>query len=162
MISEHAIRRAAARDAGSIATMSRDFVERGMRWGWTPPRVLRMIRARDVNVAVAAGRFGLGVHGFGIMRYDDDEAHLLLLAVDAARRGGGVGAALMRWLEAAALTAGIAIVHLEARASNAAALAFYRRLGYREIELVHGMYAGREDGVRLAKDLWAAAEPPPD
>ncbi|HEY0179057.1 MAG TPA: GNAT family N-acetyltransferase, partial [Dokdonella sp.] len=159
MIAGFAIRLAGERDAEPIATMSRDLVEHGMRWQWTPARVLRSIRERDVNVAVAPGRIGAGLRGFGIMRYTDDEAHLLLLAVDAACRRRGLGAALMRWLEDAALAAGVGVVHLEARAGNDAARAFYRALGYREIRVERGLYSNREDGVRIAKDLWQ--RPPP-
>ena len=61
------------------------------------------------------------------------------------------------WLEACALTAGIGTVYLEARLRNQEARSFYRRLGYREIALVRGYYQGREDGVRIARDLWLDA-----
>jgi hypothetical protein len=38
--------------------------------------------------------------------------------------------------------------------------AFYRKLGYREVQIVRGYYQGIEDAVRLAKDLWNAPAPP--
>ena len=76
--------------------------------------------------------------GFGLMQYKDDEAHLVLLAVDADCRRTGVATALLSWLEACALVAGIGTVYLEARSRNHEARAFYRRLGYREIALVPG------------------------
>lgn len=140
-------------DAPRIARMSRDLIEHGLGWRWTPPRVLRLVRDDSTNVAVA--REGARIDGFGIMRYRDEEAHLMLFAVDAGRRRSGIGRALMGWLEESALVAGIGVVHLEARASNHAARAFYRRLGYVEAMHVRGMYAHDEDGVRFAKDLWA-------
>lgn len=152
MIVDCEIRLAMPRDAHRIAAMSRDFVEHGLGWRWNAGKVLRSINDRAANVAVACERGELV--GFGIMKYLDDEAHLHLLAVHPQRQGRGVGAALMAWLEASALTAGIGVVYLEARSSNAQARAFYRRLGYSEFEFVRRYYRGIEDGVRLAKDLW--------
>ena len=94
------------------------------------------------------------------MKYHDEEAHLLLLAVraDAGRRG--TGAALVTWLERSALIAGVGQVYLEARLANGAARAFYAKLGYREIQTLPGYYQGREACVRLAKDLWLAPVAP--
>jgi ribosomal-protein-alanine N-acetyltransferase len=77
-----------------------------------------------------------------------------LLAVQSDRQQRGIGAALLRWLEASALTAGIGVVYLEARATNHVARAFYRQLGYREFNILPRYYRGVEDAVRLAKDLW--------
>jgi ribosomal-protein-alanine N-acetyltransferase len=65
----------------------------------------------------------------------------------------------MAWHETAALTAGISTIYIEARASNAGTRAFYRQLGYSEVQVMRGYYEGIEDAVRLAKDLWAAARP---
>ena len=153
------LRLATRADAAAIAQLSRDRIETGLGWSWTPPRVLRSIRDREANVVVAtiaAGAAEVGpMLGFGIMKYHDDEAHLLLLAVqpDHARRG--IGRALVQWLEASALVAGIPRVGLEARASNAEARAFYRSLGYRETQSLAGYYSGREACVRMTRDLWA-------
>jgi ribosomal-protein-alanine N-acetyltransferase len=142
-----------AGDASRIALYSRDLIEYGLGWGWTPTRILRAIAAKDMNVAVA--REGDRLIGFGIMRYRDEEAHLLLLGVATDRQRKGVGRALMGWLERTALDAGIGVIRLEARLRNESARAFYRRLGYHEVMLASGLYARHEDGVRIAKDLWA-------
>ena len=148
-----ALRLATRDDAPAIARLSRDRIERGLGWSWTAPRVLRSIVDPAINVVVATDGGGALI-GFGIMKYHDDEAHLLLLAVDAAAGRRGVGRALVRWLEDAARVAGIGQVYLEARVTNAAARSFYAGLGYREIQRVAGYYQGREACVRLAKDLW--------
>lgn len=152
MISEREIRLAIPEDARRIATMSRDLIEHGLHWRWTPSRILAAMRDPAINVAVACERRALA--GFGIMQYKDDEAHLLLLAVEPAFRLRGIGAALVRWLETTALTAGTGCIYLEARTRNAGARAFYRGLGYVEIRTVRGLYADGEDGVRIARDLW--------
>lgn len=141
-------------EAAAIAGQSRELIEHGLRWRWTPQRLQRAISANDTNVAVARrdGRLA----GFGVMQYLDEEAHLCLLGVLPHWQRHGIGTRLVRWLEAAALEAGIGVIRLEARRGNAAARAFYRRLGYEEVMLSAGYYAPREDAVRLAKDLWLA------
>lgn len=153
-----ALRLATAADAPAIAALSRDRIEQGLGWRWTAPRVLRSIVDRETNAVVAAE--GNRVIGFGLMKYQDDEAHLLLLAVQADAGRRGIGAALVTWLERSARVAGIGQVYLEARFANAAARAFYARLGYCEIQTLPGYYLGREACVRLAKDLWLAPVEP--
>ena len=110
------------------------------------------LRAPDANLAVASR--DIQVAGFGLMQYQDDEAHLILLAVDADCRRAGIGAR-------AGGMAGTLRPHGRHRhrlprgaASNLAARAFYRSLGYREVDRIPGYYQGQEDGVRIAKDLW--------
>ncbi|MEO7433731.1 MAG: GNAT family N-acetyltransferase [Dokdonella sp.] len=153
MIADCEIALARPADSRRIAMMSRDLVEHGLTWRWTPQRILRVIHDASINVAVARDKGALA--GFAVMQYKDDEAHLLLLAVDYAYRQKGVGSALMGWMEATALVAGTGCIYLEARKANAQARQFYARLGYREVAEVTGLYSNNEDGVRLAKDLWA-------
>lgn len=156
------MRLAARTDAVGIAELSRDRIEQGLGWSWTVPRVLGSIEDRSTNVVVAAGRMD-GCDrslGFGIMKYHDDDAHLLLLAVAIQAGRRGVGTALVQWLERSARVAGVGQVHLEARLTNVAARAFYARLGYREIQTLPGYYQGREACVRLAKSLWLAPVAP--
>jgi len=155
MIAQHEICLACAADAQPIARMSRDCIEYGLNWKWKPARVARSIADPSTNVIVCRDTRGLA--GFAIMKYGDQEAHLLLLAVDGSRRRRRVGSALMSWLEATVRTAGLGVVRLEARYANPQASAFYRKLGYREVARVRGLYDGIEDGVRYAKDLWANA-----
>ena len=144
---------ARADEAPLIAAYSRDLIEHGLRWRWTPARIHRAILAKDMNVAVARIRRELA--GFCIVQYLDDEAHLCLLAVVPARQRQGIGTALIAWLERTVLDAGIGVMRLEARTCNESARAFYRHLDYREVMIAGGMYAREEDGVRIAKDLWA-------
>lgn len=152
MIANPTLQLATQAEVLAIARMSRDLIERGLGWSWTPRRVLHSVVDPQTNVVVALEASHL--IGFGIMKYHADEAHLLLLAVYPAAARRGVGSALLTWLEKAATTAGLGQVYLEARASNAAARAFYRRAGYAEIQQLPGYYQGQEPAVRLAKDLW--------
>jgi [ribosomal protein S18]-alanine N-acetyltransferase len=152
-LTKAAIRLASPADAGAIARLSRDAIEHGLPWRWTPPRVARAIGDADTNVIVVR-RNGL-LAGFGIMSYGDDHAHLLLLAVQPRQRRVGLGSALLHWLEKTALHAGAARIGLEVRQDNAAGLAFYARHGYAIREEVPGMYCGMLDGVRLDKKIAA-------
>lgn len=150
-------------DAQAIAEMSRRLVEAGLPWTWTPARISRHISHPESMVLTA--RVGNILAGFGIMHFGEDVAHLNLLAVDTDWQGRGLGHRLVSWLETSALTAGIFVVCLEVRARNPVALRFYRRLGYREAGRLPRYYSGREDGVRMTRDLrepaarLAAADP---
>ena len=145
------IRFATRADALCIAEMSRDYIEHGLGWSWTRDRILRNLRHRDTNAIVGMSEAERA--GFAIMKYGDEEAHLLLLAVKPSQRRRGVGSALVEWLERSAQVAGICRVTLEARASNEAARAFYRRLGYSQAQVLPGYYGGRETSVRMTKDF---------
>jgi [ribosomal protein S18]-alanine N-acetyltransferase len=134
-----------------IAEMSRQYIEYGLGWSWTASRVLKAIQDDSTNVAVIHG--GGAIVGFGIMRYGEQKAHLILLCVGPAHRGRGYGAMLLSWLEKCAVTAGLEQVQLEARADNLAAIGFYSELGYHQTGTVPGYYCGVIDAVRLAKRL---------
>jgi ribosomal-protein-alanine N-acetyltransferase len=141
-------------DATAIATMSRDLIEFGLSWRWTPQRVAASIRAPEVNVLVA--RIHQQTAGFAIMRYGEHVAHLDLLGVGPQYRRLGVGRQLIDWLEKCALVAGIIQVVLEVRAQNEGAQLFYKRLGYRPLVQLPGYYQGVEAAVRMGRDLRAS------
>jgi len=138
-------------DAAPIARMSRMLIEHDLPWSWTEERVLRSIRHPDTAVIVA--RDGRRLAGFAIMGFGDSHAHLFLLAVLPAFRHRGLGRELVSWLEACARTAGIFDIRLELRISNAPARAFYQSMGYAENGVAPGYYAGREDALRMHRDL---------
>ena len=151
MSQEIKLRLATVSDAFPIAIISRDVIETGLGWSWTPPRVIRNIRCPDATVLVA--HVGSQVVGFAIMYFAEEEAHLNLLAVRKDYQRAGLGRRLIEWLEASALVAGISVIYLEVRASNRGAQTFYEKLGYRKIAHVPGYYAGRESALYMARDL---------
>jgi [ribosomal protein S18]-alanine N-acetyltransferase len=146
-------------DARGIAEMSRDYIEFGLGWSWTPARVQKAIRDSSTNVAVV--REKSDVLGFGIMRYGEQRAHLTLLAVLPGQRKRGLGAVLVQWLEKSAAIAGLERVQLEARADNPGAIAFYRDQGYEPAGTQPGYYRGEVDAVRLEKSLWISQKREP-
>lgn len=138
-------------EAGYIAALSRVQIEHGLHWRWTPARVRRQILDKETMVLVASDRGELC--GFAIMRFGESNAHLFLLAVEPKKRRGGIGRALMRWLEKSARTAGLQHIRVEVRDSNRSALRFYGALGYRYIREVRRYYDRRESAIVLVKRL---------
>lgn len=143
------IRLAAKSEAEAIALESMAEIEHNFEWTWHPQRVAGAIDDPDTNVAVATD--GDAMLGFGIMKYEEEVAHLVLFGVREDMRRQGIGTALLAWLEKVAAVAGVGAFRVEARFSNSGARAFYRKNGYVESEVVPGMYRGAEDGVRFEK-----------
>ena len=153
------IRLATRKDAPAIALESMTEIEHGLSWTWNPDRVAEAIRDPNTNVAVAVADDAM--LGFGIMRYEEEVAHLLLFAVHEDSRRRGVGSALLAWLEKVASVAGVNRLRAESRASNAVAREFYRKHGYVETGVVPRMYAKGVDGIRFEKVVAPPAAPDP-
>jgi ribosomal-protein-alanine N-acetyltransferase len=151
MLSHLAIGLARADEAGRIALLSREAIEHGLVWRWTPQRVLRSVRDPQTNAVVA--RDGGALAGFAIMKYGDEDAHLHLLAVAPVQRRQGVASALLDWLELTARVAGMCRVRVEVRADNAAARALYRKFGFLQARELLGYYQGIDDAIVLIKTL---------
>lgn len=151
MLTKRRVTLAAEAQAVAIAELSRDGVEQGLGWYWTPGRVLQAILDPEVNVAVVTEQSI--VLAFGIMRYEERHAHLELLAVHPSRRRRGLGSEVLKWLEQVARTAGMAKILVECRRSNWPARHFYHEHCYDERQIEAAMYRGIEDGVRLEKCL---------
>jgi ribosomal-protein-alanine N-acetyltransferase len=142
---------ARASDAREIAEMSRDLIEQGLTWSWTPARVQHFIGGSDSSVIVA--RRERRIAAFAIMHFGDEVAHLNLLAVAHAYRRQGVGSKLLNWLCATAVVAGVFRINLELRTNNHEARAFYERYGFEQKGVVQGYYQGREAALRMSKRL---------
>ena len=157
MICNEEIRLAKISDALRIAEMSRDLIESGLGWSWTPSRVAREINDQYSNVVVTLE--GNDVIGFAVMKYLDGEAHLNLFGVHPKHRRKGVGTRMIKWLEETALINGNGVVYLETRLKNRGARKFYKSLGYKVIQRIPGYYEGRETAVRMAHNLWSGVSP---
>jgi ribosomal-protein-alanine N-acetyltransferase len=145
-------------DARDIAEMSRDLIEQGLTWSWTPARVQHFICGPDSSVVVA--RRDRRLAAFAIMHFGDEVAHLNLLAVAPEHRRQGLGRQLMHWLTATAVEAGVFRVNLEVRTRNEAARVFYQALGFDALNVVPGYYQGREAALRMTRRLGLAKHPP--
>ena len=131
--------------------MSRDLIEIGLAWRYTPARMAVLIAEAETQALVACD--GSTVQGFAVMHFGDECAHLALLCVRRAQRQRGIGRSLADWLVASARVAGMAAIELELRADNPSALAFYRRLGFTETQWVAGYYGGQVAARRMRLKL---------
>lgn len=139
------------KDAPAIANMAHTLVEYGLPLSWDERRIAHCLANPDCVVIKA--KDGRRLVGFAIMEFLDDRAHLNLLAVQSGHQRQGIGRALLEWLHSSARTAGTFLVHVEVRASNLSAQAFYRSLGFYEAGVRRGYYGGREDALRMACNL---------
>lgn len=138
-----------AAEAPVIARLSRDVIETGSGWIYHPRRIAAVMAEPETVTLVA--RLRRRTLGFSIMRFGQDHAHLILLAVDAAHQRRGFATRMVEWLVESALVAGAASIHVELRESNATARAFYRTLHFAETFRVPGYYRGRETAVRMIR-----------
>ena len=142
---------ARASDAREIAEMSRDLIEQGLTWSWTPARVQHFISGPESSVVVA--RRERRIAAFAVMHFGDEVAHLNLLAVTPEHRRQGLGRRLMDWLTTTAIEAGVFRINLELRANNTPARIFYEVLGFDQLGMVQGYYQGREAALRMSRRL---------
>lgn len=92
--------------------------------------------------------------GYGGISVAADEAEILNIAVHPSFRRLGVGVRLMRVLIDAAQERGACSLYLEVRASNVAAAALYRSLGFETIGVRKNYYTSpREDAVLMSLSL---------
>ena len=138
---------ARVRDAIALAAMSRDEVEAGLSWRWTPRAIARAVQAPETEVVLARRDGALA--GFGILELGHETAHLVLFAVAPEHRRRGVGRALFEWLHPLAVNAGLGRIRLEVRSRNHEGQAFYRKLGFEPARRLQGYYQGVEDAVEM-------------
>ena len=137
--------------APSIADFSRRYIEDGLGWRYRPGVITRYIREANSEVVVAKHEGQLV--GFAVAEFHAVHAHLVLLAVRPGYRRCGMGRRLMEWLECMAINAGTFQVVLEVRAGRTDAREFYKELGYRAVRRLRGYHLGREDAVRMERNL---------
>ena len=99
-------------------------------------------------VAIAGDR----LLGFAVLQCIGPEAELQNIAVDPAAKRRGIGRALLTHLIAEGERGGVEVFHLEVRASNDAAIALYRSLGFQSVGLRRNYYVNpMEDALLLTR-----------
>jgi ribosomal-protein-alanine N-acetyltransferase len=145
------IRRARLADARQIALMSRQEIEHGLRWSWTPDRIRAAIRSPN-NVVLAAVR-GRRLCGFALLQVVEDCSHLCLLAVAPGFRRQGLARQLIRRLIQLSREQGCRKMQLEMRLCNLEARALYRTVGFRLISHIANYYENQEPAAVMRLDL---------
>ena len=88
--------------------------------------------------------------GYAVLWFVADEANLLHVAVASDARRSGLGGRIIDHAIALARTKNIAQFVLEVRASNAPAIALYRRYGFEDVTKRSGYYDDGEDARVMA------------
>jgi len=114
--------------------------------GWDAEELARMLGSPGVTALVARRRGGKPPLGFVLMRKAGGEAEIITLATDPARRGRGIGRTLMREAIRRLQHDRVARLFLEVSEKNAAALALYRSLGFRQVGRRQGYYTSHAQG----------------
>lgn len=119
-----------------------------------PAEDMREHIARDIVIGI-----GEPLAGFVIVRAAGDQAEILTIIVDPARRGKGKGQSLLAAAETEAFRQGADIMFLEVAEDNAAAIQLYRLGGYLQIGRRPAYYrraGGRVSALTFRKNLDAA------
>lgn len=144
----HPVAQAVAADAASLAALARASAVPG----WSEA-ALREAFADERTIARAVRANTGAAYGFAVARRAADEVEVLLVAVAEEARRRGAGTALVEAALADAARAGAVTAHLEVRASNAAAIALYERLGFIAVGRRPRYYDATEDAIRMSRAL---------
>lgn len=143
------IRQAKLYDVPAMARIERD----SFGAPWSAEEITKDVTAGG-NVYVAVAETGGEKAGYGEIRIVADEAQIYNIAIAPEYRKQGIGEALLMHLIEAGRERGCALVTLEVRAGNEAAMALYKKLGFREVGRRKGYYAkGGEDAVLMDLEL---------
>jgi ribosomal-protein-alanine N-acetyltransferase len=123
------IRRFSAGQADACARIHAASFEKA----WHAAEISRLAMESTVLAEVALAPKGDAVWGFSLARHVAGEAEILTIAVDPARRGAGVGKALLQAQLRLLTEAGVREVFLEVDGANQSALALYGRLGFTRV-----------------------------
>ena len=120
---------------------------------WTPGNFSDALRSKyQCKIFESDG----SMLGYAVLMLAVDESELLDIAIDAARQRQGWGQRLLDEMMALARHFGMRRMVLEVRASNRAAIALYRKAGFRDIGLRRDYYQaenGREDAILMGREL---------
>ena len=89
------------------------------------------------------------VVGYALVVHNQKRSELDSIAVAPSHRGGGIAAALMNRLTAILRRRGVSTMTLMVRLDNAAAIALYRKLGFRRERRIEGYYEDGAPGWRM-------------
>jgi len=123
------------------------------KWPRSAYRAAISPQGQPHRVALVAVYEGVAI-GFAVSRLVLRDAELETIGIEAGAQGHGFGSSLLFAMVEELKTAGADEILLEVRASNAQALAFYRKAGFLETGRRRGYYAGPvEDAILMRLSL---------
>lgn len=151
---EYRIRKARKEDLEAVAEIERRSIpdpwsRKGFAEALGRPEVLFLVAEKEAERRKIAG--------YCVLYTAADEGEIPTIAVDAGSRRRGIAAKLLRAVFAGAKERGVKRIYLEARQSNAGALALYSSCGFVVDGKRPGFYSNpTEDAVLLHRELVAA------
>jgi len=145
-----AIADARATDAAALA----DVHARAFRHGWSESEFERLLA--DPLVTCHVARLGRTIAGFVLSRLVEDEAEILMVAVEPSSQGRGFGKSLLARHLGRLAARGARRVFLEVDEGNAPAIRLYTHAGFVQVGRRPGYYASREGAAAaliLRRDL---------
>lgn len=136
-------------DFGVLHRLDQACFPPGISYSKTTLRYFLTLASADCVVAAEGNK----VVGFILSEENPPLAHLITLDVAEKERRHGVGTALLEALESNLAARGVRAVLLETATDNEAAVAFWKRHGYRIEATLKRYYLGRIDAYEMRKIL---------
>ena len=144
-------------DFNALHRLDQSCFPAGISYSKTTLRYFLTIPSADCVVALDENK----IAGFIVSEENPPLAHIITLDVDQKHRRRGIGTALLEKLESNLAARGVRSILLEAASDNAAAVAFWKRHGYRIEATLKRYYLGRIDAYEMRKILPAATRSRP-
>jgi ribosomal-protein-alanine N-acetyltransferase len=144
------------RDFESMWALDQECFPPGVAYSKSELRAYLSRTGAETIVVERGGRVIAFVLGW---RRSRSEGHVITLDVTASARRQGVGRRLMVELERRLRAGGVTRMQLETAATNATAIGFYERLGYRKVAGLRSYYGPGLDAWRMAKALVDGSPP---
>lgn len=129
----------------------------GISYSKTTLRYFLTLPSADCVIAEESGR----IVGFAVSEENPPLAHIITLDVTEKHRRLGVGTALLEKLESNLAARGVRSILLETANDNEAAVAFWKRHGYRIEATLKRYYLRRIDAYEMRKILPGAPQAKP-
>lgn len=144
-------------DFNALHRLDQSCFPAGISYSKTTLRYFLTIPSADCVVALDENKTA----GFIVSEENPPLAHIITLDVDATHRRRGIGTALLEKLESNLAARGVHSILLETASDNDAAVAFWKRHGYRIEATLKRYYLGRIDAYEMRKILPAATRARP-
>jgi ribosomal-protein-alanine acetyltransferase len=100
---------------------------------------------------------GGNVAGFILAELAPDEGHIITLDVLEEYRRQGIGSILLEAAEKEAASRGVKRMVLETATTNKAAIALWKKHGYRETEVIESYYGHGRNAFKMQKQMESKA-----
>ena len=139
-------------EAGDLADLAR---LEALAFGdpWSETQLAAQLALATTRCWILAAGAPPGPRAYALFQVAGGEAELLRVGVDPPSRGRGLAGRLLAASLAALAAQGVRRCFLEVAIGNCAALALYRRLGFRQVGHRRAYYPSGEDALLLARPL---------